>query len=111
MRFLIAIIGHWLQPHWKVAVEITKCGMLRCNIRLRRQAEEKGSASLPRTPSLRQRARPLQSLVCCHKNKLLSIVILPQPKGVMKFERVKNLDDEKFRRLTGVKRATFVQRR
>ena len=28
MQFLIAIIGYWLQPHWEVAVEITKGGML-----------------------------------------------------------------------------------
>jgi hypothetical protein len=30
-------------------------------------------------------------------------------KGMMKFEKAKSLDNEKFRRLTGVKRSTFDQ--
>ena len=30
-------------------------------------------------------------------------------KGMMKFEKAKELDTEKFRRLTGVKRSTFDQ--
>ncbi len=32
-------------------------------------------------------------------------------KGIMKFEKAKDLDNEKFRRLTGVKRSTFDQMR
>jgi len=32
-----------------------------------------------------------------------------ESKGIMKFEKAKDLDNEKFRRLTGVKGSTFDQ--
>jgi hypothetical protein len=41
------------------------------------------------------------------KNKTVTYIVSPRARGKMKFETVKDLDEEKFRRLTGVKRATF----
>jgi len=40
---------------------------------------------------------------------LYKIIPLKVRKGMMKFEKAKSLDNEKFRRLTGVKRNTFDQ--
>jgi hypothetical protein len=69
MQFLIAIIGCWLQPHWEVAVEITKGGMLRCHIRLRRQTE-RGLCALSPNPSPQPRGPLGNPLFSITKNDL-----------------------------------------
>ena len=53
-----------------------------------------------------RRARLMRS-TDLFKNETIIYVLSLQGREKMKFETVKGLDDEKFRRLTGVKRATF----
>ncbi|KAG6559533.1 hypothetical protein RHOW815_000466 [Candidatus Rhabdochlamydia sp. W815] len=43
------------------------------------------------------------------KKPLYKIMPLKIRKGMMKIEKAKSLDNEKFRRLTGLKRSTFDQ--